>query len=61
MKHCIGQMTVGQLREKLSTVPDDYVIYSEGCDCLGPSDDIEVHDDDRSVTINRNDRLEWND
>lgn len=30
------QITVGQLRELLAEYPDDMLVQTEGCDCIGP-------------------------
>lgn len=51
-------LTVGRLKELLASVPDDYRVCTEGCDCVGPSDDIEVDDKDKVVTVNRNDDID---
>lgn len=59
-------MTVGELVEMLKALPQDVLVYTEGCDCYGPSDGIryepnywgQFHKGDvRGVIILRNDNL----
>lgn len=33
-------MTVGELKELLKNIPDDVIVQTEGCDCIGPADGI---------------------
>lgn len=53
------RLTVGKLKELLKDIPDHYVVSTEGCDCVGPSDGIWDAEDCREgqVVISRNDYL----
>lgn len=42
-----SQLTVGQLRKLIADLPDDMPVYTEGCDCVGPSDGVLVEADDQ--------------
>jgi len=51
------QLTVAALREKLADFPDDALVLSDGCDCVGPATDVfmlESHEGDAvEVLISR--------
>lgn len=34
------QLTVAQLIKKLKAMPQDALVWHEGCDCLGKADDV---------------------
>lgn len=58
-------LTVGRLRQLLLDLPDDMLVMTEGCDCVGPSDGVEVscswEGGDRLI-VNRNDGIkDWED
>lgn len=52
-----GQLTMGQFREATKDVPDDFVISTQGCDCIGPSDGTMIDQEERTVLVERNDSL----
>lgn len=37
-------LTVGQLRDKLKDLPDDIIVHTEGCDCIGEACDAVVEE-----------------
>ena len=48
-----GVLTIGRLRSLLQGIPDDYIVYSEGCDCVDNAGGIDINDIDRIVTVER--------
>ncbi len=36
------QITVGQLKAMLAEYPDDMLVQTEGCDCYGPCDGVDL-------------------
>lgn len=52
-------LTVGKLLELIAELDlsPDTKVYTEGCDCIGPSDGVRV-DDQGELIINRNDQLD---
>lgn len=46
-------LTVGELKELIKDVPDDYIVITEGCDCVGASDRIEPDPSDKTLLIGR--------
>jgi hypothetical protein len=45
-------MTVAEVIEKLRLMPQDALVYHEGCDCTGAADGVYL-DDDGTVMITR--------
>jgi len=48
-----GQLTVAELIEKLKEVPQDALVWHEGCDCYGAADRVEYDQSDNSIIIGR--------
>ena len=42
MKQVDGQLTVGELKEKIKDLPDDMTVVTGGCDCIGAAKAVEV-------------------
>ena len=49
------QITVGDLKALLESYDDSTWVNTEGCDCVGPSDGIEVYRGE--IAISRNDKI----
>lgn len=49
-------LTVGELKRQLQDVPDDYVVHSDGCDCIEEAGSVEVDQVTRTLRVMR---LEW--
>lgn len=50
----MDQLTVKQLIELLEKMPQDFLVYTEGCDCIGLADGVELGDgSDNYVLITR--------
>jgi len=47
------QMTVAQLIQKLKEMPQDSLVWHEGCDCWGRADNVELQEDG-CILITRN-------
>jgi hypothetical protein len=54
-------ITVKELKELIKNLPEDYPVLTEGCDCEGPCNGIELKmiDDKSYVVITRDDSEEW--
>lgn len=48
-----GQLTVGELIEKLKLMPQDAPVWHEGCDCFGCADNV-LLEKDGTILITRN-------
>lgn len=51
-----GTLTIRQLRDFLNTLPEEvleYPVFSEGCDCIGESDGIDVNHIDHYALVKR--------
>jgi hypothetical protein len=46
-------LTVEQVIAKLTPLPKDAIVLTEGCDCIGPAAEIEYDGSDHSVMIAR--------
>lgn len=46
-------LTVGKLKELIKDVPDDYLVLSDGCDCIGAADNATADDSDHTLFISR--------
>lgn len=46
-----GPLTVAMLREALKDIPDDMVVFSEGCDCIDHAYEVDLYAD--GVAIKR--------
>jgi hypothetical protein len=46
-------ITVKELIKQLQEMPQDALVYSEGCDCVGPATGAAYDDSDNSVIIER--------
>ncbi len=46
-------LTVGELKDMLANVPDDYLVHSEGCDCTGEAQGILVSAGEKQVLVER--------
>lgn len=42
-------MTVQELMDKLKTLPPDLPVWVEGCDCYGPAEDAQEHEDNKDI------------
>lgn len=58
-------LTVGLLRQLIADLPDDRLVYTEGCDCVGPASGVETLEHWSSnrpyLVINRNDSIKDDD
>jgi|GEM_PF-3734500 len=45
-------MTVAEIIEALKNMPQDALVYHEGCDCIGAADGVELQNDG-TVMISR--------
>lgn len=50
-------LTVGALKRLLADVDDSLFVWTEGCDCVGPSDGVTIDVDRHEIIINRNDKI----
>ena len=55
MKNKYGdeQLTVKELIVLLKQMPQDALVFHEGCDCTGSADNVEYEASDHSVLITR--------
>lgn len=47
------QLTVGALKELLKQYPDETLVHTEGCDCVGPASGVDLDPVDNSIVITR--------
>ena len=53
-------LTVAELIEQLQTLPQDFVVLAEGCDCVGEAAGARLYKDRKEVIIFRQeDEYEW--
>lgn len=48
-----GQITVGELAALLKDLPQDALVWHEGCDCFGAANGVEYNAKDNTVMIGR--------
>ena len=49
------QITAAELRELLEDIPDDALVETEGCDCIGEANGVEYDEESNTVLIRRPD------
>jgi hypothetical protein len=47
------QLTVSKLIALLQSMPQDALVWTEGCDCYGAADGVKLSDTDGTVLITR--------
>lgn len=48
------QLTVAELIELLKAMPQDALVFHEGCDCYGEANGVVFDETDKTVLITRN-------
>lgn len=48
-----GQMTIAELIKELEKLPQDALVWHEGCDCNGAANSVTYDESDNSVMIGR--------
>ena len=46
-------MTVKRLKDFIADVPDDYIVWAEGCDCTEEAYGVLIDHDDKTVEVIR--------
>ena len=48
-----GHLTVADVLRLLEKMPKDALVFSDGCDCIGETMDVDYHASDNTVLMSR--------